>query len=95
MNSEKLTGSTQTWEYWVIESWQPQFNCITWGVEARDQQGRLAAKVEDITPDRQFACRLARLFTQQGLEPVHLAEVTQDFLAWPPLLDEAERRCGR
>lgn len=79
----KTLDREQTWNYQVIEGWQLEFDCRTYGLEVRTQEGSFEERIPDVSPDPEFVQALARLFTQQNLEPVHFHEVLEDCLADP------------
>lgn len=55
-------------------------DCEVYGISAFSEQGRLLASVCDITHDRQKAERLATLCEGLGLSPLHLKDVTEDYI---------------
>ena len=77
----KTPDREQTWNYQVIEGWQLEFGCRTYGLEVRSKDGTPADQVPDVSTNRKFVQALAQLFTQQDLEPVHFHEVLEDCLA--------------
>lgn len=63
---------------------------VTYGIRIGRLCGReflTEACVEDIAPDREAVCSLCRLMEEEQLEPVHLRDVTEDFLSCPSLFE--------
>ena len=70
-------------DYEVIETTAAAYGCPShrgYGLLCR-VDGTPAAAVEDLFLSRAEADRAAALFAREGLEPVHLGDLAQDYLA--------------
>ena len=54
-----------------------------WGIEAREENGAVCGRVEDVTEGRAFAELLAAALNREEAEPVHLRDILEDLLADP------------
>ena len=56
---------------------------IGWGIQGREEDGREAGRVEDLTEDREFAELVAAALNREQAEPVHLRDILEDLLGVP------------
>ena len=59
-----------------------------WGIEAREEDGSPAGRVEDLTEDREFALLVAAALNREQAEPVHLRDILEDLLGDPMAREE-------
>lgn len=82
-------GPGQIWRYEVVERrlHTPELGAyVAYGLRTLTREGEV--ELSDVSPDRRFVEQLAELFNERQLEPVHLTEAVQNFLAYP---DQVEK----
>lgn len=90
MKQGKIVVPGQLWNYALVEGEfeHPDIGSYTsYGLQVPTPQGVVV--LHDISPDRGFVEQLLGLFNSQQLEPIHLQEVVENFLAYPERLEAA------
>lgn len=90
MKQGKIALPGQMWEYEAVEErvTRPDIGeYVTCALRVRTAEG--AITLHDVSVDRRFVEQLAGLLNDGQLEPVHLREVVEDFLACPEELAKA------
>ena len=69
-------------KYKIISSLTEIFSaiCTTYGIEALDENGKVLAKVEDISTNEAAVKRLAEKCQRLDLAPYQLLDVARDFV---------------
>ncbi len=52
----------------------------TFGIKVLDSENNEVLSVSDVSPDKDFVCALCSDCNENLLEPVHLADVIEDYL---------------
>lgn len=65
--------------YRICESKGVNHLHLSYGI-ALYRSGRLQRVIDDISPDRTAVEALVRLFNEEGLDPVHFEQATEDYL---------------
>lgn len=81
------THTLHQWEYHIIPETCSHPDCgtyHTYGIQAfscQNEQLQPITGVHDVSTKQEFVERLAKLFTEHQLSPVHLQEVIEDFIS--------------